>query len=143
MTGRPSLHDCIAELTATFYSAFTNGGGHARVDTLYDICLREAVIVNATTEEPATYNLREFVEPRRELLASGTLSDFREYEISNETKQHGRIAQRISRYEKTWIERGLHMLGAGTKIFSFVETPHGWKIACVLWHDDATRAAEA
>jgi hypothetical protein len=134
-----SVQDSIAELTSTFYSAFTNSGGRAPLDSLYEICLQEAVIVNATNPEPAIYNLRAFVEPRRKLLEGGALSNFREYETGAETQAYGRIAHRISRYEKTWIERGLQMRGAGTKIFSFVQTPQGWSIASVLWYDDAPR----
>lgn len=130
-----TLHESIAALASAFYSAFTNSGGTARVDTLYDVCLPEAVIVNATNEMPVVYNLREFVEPRRTLLESGVLTDFREFEISGQTEVDGRIAQRLSRYEKAWIERGLQMRGAGTKVFSCVLTPQGWKIASVLWRD--------
>ena len=139
MTRGPSVHESIAEITSTFYSAFTNSDGDARIDSLYDICLGEILIVNATTEPPAIYNLREFIEPRRKLLESGTLLDFREYEVSSEIELHGRIAQRISRYEKAWTERGVQMRGAGTKIFSFVQAPQGWKVASILWQDDATR----
>jgi hypothetical protein len=105
------------------------------VDILYEIRLPEALIVNATNEKPVIYNLREFVEPRRALLESGAFSDFREYEVSAETDLYGRIAQRMSRYEKTWIERGVQMHGSGTKMFSFVLLPQGWRIASVLWQD--------
>jgi hypothetical protein len=69
MSRRLSVHKSIAELTSRFYSAFTNSDGHAPVDRLYDICLGEALIVNATDEEPAIYTLREFVEPRNALAA--------------------------------------------------------------------------
>lgn len=123
-------------VTAAFFGAFTNVDGAAPVDTLYDICLPQAVIVNATAEVPAVYNLREFIEPRRTLLQSGSLTEFREYEVSGETELCGRIARRTSRYEKSWIESGVSKHGAGTKMFSFVLTPRGWKIASVLWHDD-------
>lgn len=143
MTGQLSVHESLARITSVFYSAFTNSDGHAPIDSLYEICLREAVIVNATNEPPAIYSLREFVEPRRKLLASGTLSDFRECEVSSEIDFHGRIAQRISRYEKAWTERGTHMRGTGTKLFSFVQMRQGWRIASVLWHDDATGVIRA
>jgi hypothetical protein len=130
-----SLDERIAEVTSAFYSAFTNSNGPPPLDSLYDLCLPEALIVNATSEVPVVYNLREFIEPRRTLLHNGALTNFCEYEISEATDVYVRIARRVSRYEKTWIERGLQMHGAGTKVFSFVLTPHGWKIASVLWHD--------
>ena len=141
-TSMESADESIAAVTAAFYSAFANIGGRAPVDTLYDICLAEAVIANATQKEPAIYNLRKFVEPRRELLESGALTDFREYEVSGQTQVHGRIALRASRYAKAWVEQGRQMRGAGTKMFSFVQTPQGWRIASVLWHDDTSGVAE-
>lgn len=131
-----SAHESIVDLISAFYSAFANDSGPAPVDNLYDVCLSEALIANATNEVPAVYTLREFIEPRRELLQSGTLVDFREYEVAGNTELSGRIAYRMSRYEKTWNEGGTPRRGAGTKLFSFVLTPRGWKIASVLWHDD-------
>lgn len=128
-------HEPIAEITASFYAAFTNVDGSAPVDVLYDLCLPQALIVNATNETPAVYTLAEFVEPRRTLLSSGTLTSFEEHEVSAQTDLEGRIARRASRYEKTWIESGTPQRGAGWKMFSFVLTPAGWKIASVLWRD--------
>ncbi len=130
-----SVHEKIAEITSAFYSAFTNKDGPAPVDSLYDICLPEALILNATSDVPAVYNLRAFVEPRRARLGSGALTDFHEYEVSGDTGIFGRIAHRVSRYEKAWLEHGLQKQGAGTKIFSLVLTPNGWRIASALWND--------
>lgn len=125
----------IDEVATRFFAAFGNGAGPAPVDTLYEICLPEAVIVNATADVPSVYSLEQFVEPRRELLGSGRLVDFREYEVSAETAVHGPVAQRTSRYEKTWREDGIEKRGSGIKLISFLSTPEGWKIASVLWHD--------
>lgn len=129
------IHETICELTAAFYSAFTNIDGPAAVDVLYEICIPQALVINATGEVPAIYDLRAFIEPRRDLLASGALTAFREYEVAGSTEVFGSIAHRQSRYKKTWIDRGSHMEGSGTKIFSFVHMPQGWRIASVLWYD--------
>ena len=125
----------INDIAAEFFAAFSNANGTAPVDSLYEICLPEAVIVNVTNTEPAIYSLEQFVEPRRALLNSGSLIGFREYEVTSDTAVHGPIAQRTSRYEKSWTENGEERHGSGTKVFSFVLTPEGWKIASVLWHD--------
>lgn len=130
-----SAHEAIADITASFYAAFTNVDGPAPVDVLYELCLPQALIVNATNETPTVYTLAEFVEPRRDLLSSGTLIAFQEREVSERTDLEGRIARRSSRYEKTWIEGETQNRGAGTKMFSFVVTPAGWKIASVIWCD--------
>lgn len=125
----------IEKIVAAFFGAFSNANGAAPVDSLYEICLREAVIVNVTNTQPAIYSLEQFIEPRRTLLSNGSFIGFREYEVSSETAVHGPIAHRTSRYEKSWTENGQERHGAGTKVFSFVLTPDGWKIASVLWHD--------
>ena len=127
--------EAIGEVTATFFAAFTNAYGPAPIDTLYDVCLPETVVVNATKEPPQVYGLRSFVESRRSLLSSGTLTAFREFEVSGDTVVLERIAYRTGAYEKTWTERGQRMHGGGKKIISFVLTAQGWKIASVLWYD--------
>lgn len=127
----------INDIIAVFFAAFANAGGSAPVDTLYEVCLPQAVIVNATNPDPAIYSLEQFVEPRRELLSSGALVDFREYEVSAENALHGKIARRTSLYEKAWTQNGEARHGAGTKIFSLLLTPAGWKIASVLWYDES------
>ena len=130
-----SSHTAVDQVISRFYSAFSNVDGAAPVDSLYEICLPEAVIVNATNEAPAIYSVREFAEPRRRLLASDALVNFRAFEISGDTDVHERIARRTSHYEKTWLESGTQKTGRGTKMFSLILMPSGWKIASVVWRD--------
>ncbi|MDE2483263.1 MAG: DUF4440 domain-containing protein [bacterium] len=130
----------LDELCARFFGAFSNAAGAAPVHRVYELCLQQAIIVNATAEPPIAYDVRAFVEPREALLANGTLTDFREYELSNETTLRGPIAWRTSRYAKEWIENGLKRQATGTKVFGFVLTTDGWRIASLLWHDDPSAA---
>ncbi len=127
----------IGALVDAFFDAFTNRGGTAaNVDSLYGAFLPEAVIVKNAGARPVTYDVRGFIEPRRELLNGGSVADFREWEISGRTEIFGNIAQRFSRYAKSWIEDGEAHSGSGAKAMHFVRTAAGWKIASLVWDDD-------
>lgn len=127
----------IDEVTAAFFNAFTNrGGAQPDVDVLYRLFIPEAVIVKTVGGSPVVYDVASFVEPRRTILTDGSLTDFREEETSEQTEVFGNIAQRFSRYSKSWVVSGERFAGAGTKSINFVRTPAGWKIASLVWDDE-------
>jgi len=100
------------------------------------VLIPEAVIVQNSGDTPIVYNLEGFVEPRRELLANGTLLDFREWETSGRTDLFGSIAQRAGRYAKAWTADGRAFERTGAKTLQFVRTPQGWRISAFAWNDD-------
>lgn len=127
----------IDDLTSAFFDAFTMRGAEApNIDTLYELFLPSATIVKTVGGVPEVYDVRGFVEPRRALLASGAIQEFKEWESSARTDTFGNIAQRFSRYEKSWRESGVTKCGGGTKSIQFVRTAVGWKIAALVWDDD-------
>lgn len=127
----------IDAITAEFFDAFTNCGGRApEVDCLYNLFIPQAIIVKNTGGQPEVYDVAGFVEPRREILSNGTLTEFREAEVSERTQVYGRIAQRFSLYEKSWIANGKRYTGSGAKTIQFVLTPAGWRLASLVWDDD-------
>lgn len=126
----------IDALTAAFFDAFTNAGGvPPNIDVLYDLFIPEAIIVKNVGAVNAVLDVAGFVEPRREILSNGSLTNFREWEVSATTEIFGGIAHRFSRYEKSWIAQGESNTGAGAKSIQFVRTPAGWKIASLMWDD--------
>lgn len=128
----------IDAIVAAFYRAFANPGGDAiGVDTLYDLFLSEARIIKNVGRSTEICGLEEFVEPRRSLLSGGSIVDFEEHEIEGRTDVFGNIAQRFSRYRKSWTSDGKPSTGGGTKSLQFVRTGAGWKIASLIWDDDA------
>jgi hypothetical protein len=125
----------IDALTAAFFRAFSTLGGRApAVDTLYELFIPQAVIVNTAAAQ--TYDVAGFVEPRRAILTNGSLLDFNEEELSETTSIAGNIAQRFSRYGKSWIASGRRCEGTGTKSLQFVRAGGTWKIASLVWDDD-------
>jgi hypothetical protein len=120
----------IDAVTAAFFSAFTTTKGRAPdLEGLYRLFIPQAVIVNNVASALQVYDLPGFIEPRRSILTDGTLVDFCEWEISEKTAIAGNIAQRLSRYSKSWLASGKEYSGGGTKSIQFVRTAEGWKIA--------------
>ena len=85
---------------------------------------------------PAVYAVDTFIAPRRELLSDGTLTDFREWELSGHTEIFGDIAQHFCSYAKAGEQRGVPFTGRGMKTMQFVRTPAGWRISAVAWDDE-------
>jgi hypothetical protein len=126
----------IAELVRVFFAAFVSGeDSAARLDALRGVLLPQAVIVRAGGPEPAVYGVGDFIEPRRELLGSGRLTGFREWEVDGRTEVFGDLAQHSCDYAKEGVQDGTPFTGRGTKTFQFVRMPQGWRITAVAWHD--------
>ena len=96
----------IDEVVRTFFAAFTSGSDiESRLDGLREVLLPEALIVR-TCGAPTSYDVDGFIEPRRQLLTSGRVTDFREWEVDGATTVHGNIAHHWCTYAKQWVERG-------------------------------------
>ena len=132
----------IDALTGRFLRAFTNRDG--AVPTLpalphyfmLDATVRVADALGTVT----TTGLHGFIAPRADLLASGRLADFEEHETDSRTEIQGAIAQRWLRYAKRGTLDGAAFAGGGTKSLQFVRTARDWKIASLVWTDDAPAA---
>jgi hypothetical protein len=129
--------DAIAGIVRTFFAAFTSGAqAEARLDALRQVFLPEAVIVRTCGGVPAVYGVDSFIEPRRELLSNGTLTDFREWELSGRTEIFGDIAQHFCSYAKAGVQHGASFTGRGMKTLQFVRTAAGWRISAAAWDDE-------
>lgn len=129
----------INSVAKTFFAIFTNTG-HNKPDwkAITDICIPETVIIKKDSANEVVYNLHSFIEPRKEILNNGTLTDFEESEIKEETKIIGNLAQRYSKYQKSGYLNGTYFKEYGNKLFQFIKTNNGWKINSLIWEDDKT-----
>ncbi len=126
----------IDNLVKDFFNSFTNKDKKPDLNVLYDTCIDEVVIIKNTKGFCEKYHLENFIAPRQKLLSSGTLTEFEEYEIEEETIIKRNIAQRLSHYHKEGILNNERFSDKGTKMFQFVKTGNVWKICCVIWDDD-------
>ncbi|PQJ09106.1 DUF4440 domain-containing protein [Flavipsychrobacter stenotrophus] len=127
----------IDHLVEHFFDVFTNvGGRQPNLDAIHHLCLLQAIIVKKIGNEETVYDLEGFIEPRRTILTDGTLTEFKEWEVSEETKIIGQLAQRHSAYKKSGRMNGQNFEGAGNKMFQFIKTTDGWRICSVIWEDE-------
>jgi hypothetical protein len=127
----------VAELVRIFFAAFVSGADTApRLDALREALLPQAVITRTGGGEPAVYDVEGFLRPRQQLLSSGRLTDFSEWELSGRTEVFGDIAQHFCGYAKAGRQDGTAFTARGMKTFQFVRMPAGWRISAVAWADE-------
>jgi hypothetical protein len=127
----------IDNIVNIFFAIFTNTNQKQPDWTIIRIvCIPETVIIKKSDVAEVVYNLQTFIEPRRKILTDGTLTNFEESEVKEETKIAGSIAQRFSKYQKSGYLNGNYFKEYGNKFFQFIKTKEGWKINSVIWQDD-------
>lgn len=130
----------IDRIVNIFFNIFTNTGKRQPDWAIINnICIAESMIIKKTGNEEEVYTLDSFIEPRRKILTDGTLTNFEEHEINEETTIVGNIAQRFSKYQKSGYLNGAFFKEYGNKLFHFIKTQNGWKITSLIWEDDKTR----
>jgi hypothetical protein len=126
----------LDRLMTAFLGAFTNVGGLApNVQVIRDVFLPEGMIISTVGTEPVVYDLESFIAPREKLLTDGTLTEFSEWEVAEETEIFGSIAHRFSSYRKSGLRDGVPFEGEGRKTTQFVRTPGGWRMSSMAWDD--------
>lgn len=127
----------IDQLTETFFSIFTNvNAQQPDWNSIYTLCLPQAIIIKKSDTSEIVYDVQSFIEPRKKILSDGTLTEFEESEIYEETRIVDHIAQRYSKYQKNGYLNGNQFQEYGSKLFQFIKTKDGWKINSVIWEDD-------
>ena len=128
----------IDKLVTSFFELFDNRRNRVPNYDLFKEHFVEDSVIGYRTEAGVTiWPLHEFWEPREELLTGGRLADFHEWEVDSETSISNGIASRRSSYQKEGLLDGLPYTGKGTKIFQLALVPDGWRIAYLLWEDQA------
>ncbi|WP_377322754.1 DUF4440 domain-containing protein [Pimelobacter simplex] len=130
----------VEAVVARFFAAFVSGPDAAeRAADLRAVLLPQALVVRTDPADPAgptTYDVEGFIAPRVALLASGTMTDFREWVVAGRTDLAGDVAQHWCTYAKSWHQDGAEVTGSGTKSIQLVRTADGWRISAVAWVDD-------
>lgn len=140
---RPSAEDSleadkaeIDSLMAAFLGAFTNTeGAAADVERVRGLFIPEGMIVSMAAGDPVIYDLDAFIDPRKKMLADGTLTEFSEWEIAEATEIFGRVAHRFSSYGKSGRRDGVPFEGEGRKTTQFIRTSAGWRMTSMAWDD--------
>jgi RimJ/RimL family protein N-acetyltransferase len=123
-------------LLRRFFAAFSNRQGVPTLAALPYWMLPQAHITRGEAGGLASLSLRQFIEPRAELLRpGGRLQDFEETVLEQRIEQFGRIAQVWLRYTKSGRLDGEPCNGEGYKTLQLLKTARGWRIAALAWQD--------
>ena len=115
---------------------FTNKSNvQPRLDLLKDNCIPEISLVNRHMLKTDFFNLTSFVKAKHRRLTDGTLMEFEEKEIFEETRIAEGIASRFTEYEKKGILYRKAFKIRGHKLFQFVKIKQSWKISSIVWED--------
>jgi len=129
----------IDALAAAFFALFTNADGAVPdLGRIHDLFVPDGIIANGGPRQ-GLFGLDAFTAPRQELLTSGELTDFSEWETWERTEFFGDVAHRLCRYGKKGVLRGEPFTGSGTKSMQFLRTPDGWRLTAISWDDDPAR----
>ncbi|GAA1895614.1 DUF4440 domain-containing protein [Lapillicoccus jejuensis] len=144
LTGTPLVTDpdpvdvtAVEHVVGVFFAAFTSGPDlDDRLDDLRSVLHPRAVVVRTCGQPVEVYDVESFLAPRRTLLASGRLRDFREWPTGGRVDVVGDLAQWFGTYEKAWVEGGVEYAGRGAKSVQLARLPEGWRITAAIWDDE-------
>ena len=127
----------IDKLTQDFWGIFYNkNGATPNWQIIEELCIAEVLIIKKIKTQQEVYNLESFITPRKKILSDGTLLEFEEKEIEEETHIIGNIAQRATKYTKEGLLNGEYFQQNGHKLFQYIKTEKGWQISAVVWEDE-------
>jgi len=129
----------IDSLCNSFFQLFSNVDGPADLSKIKDMCIPQLLVIKMDKGKEIAYTLESFIEPRKQILSDGSLTNFREWETTEETFVKGNIAQRYCTYSKSGIASGTAFSQTGNKLFQFIKTADVWKIASLVWEDNLDR----
>ena len=129
--------EALDNITTNFFKFFASTDpGEIDPAIIKSICIPETIIIKKTGLNEIVYDVASFLEPRIKILTDGTLTNFEESEMNEETTIIGNIAQRFSRYQKSGYLNDKYFHEYGNKFFQFIKTNNGWKINALIWEDD-------
>jgi hypothetical protein len=127
----------IDEVIGRFFAAFDNRDERVpAIESFDSIFAANAVVASHSGSSVSICTVQDFARPRIELLSSGRLLNFFEWEIDADNVVIGSLAVRRSRYSKSGHLDGRPYTGSGTKFFQLALLEHAWRIVALSWADD-------
>ncbi len=105
-------------------------------EIIHALFIDAGLLVKNTGSAPEICSVRQFIEPRQDLVRSGELTRFSETELSETTEIFGNVAHRFSSYAKSGAMKGVLFSARGMISTQFVLTPAGWKMSAMAWDDE-------
>jgi len=127
----------LDSLAIQFFRAVSFEAGETPpYDRIHALFIARGRLIKNTASTPEVSTVGEFIAPRQAMVSSGTLTRFREWELSQTTQIFGNIAHRYSAYAKEGTMNGAAFEARGVISTQFVKTPEGWKMSAMAWDDE-------
>ena len=129
-------HELDALALAFFRAVSFEPGSAPPYGDIHALFIDAGLLIKNTGTAPEVSSVREFIAPRQAMVDSGSLTRFREWELSETTQIFGNIAHRYSAYGKAGTMNGEAFEARGIISTQFVRTPEGWKMSAMAWDDE-------
>ena len=106
------------------------------LETVRSLFYADGLLVNNSSGRPIRYSADSFVAIMNEQIESGELTQFMQRELYSKTEIFGRVAQRISVYEYSFVYHELENLPRGINYIQFVQEDDNWLISSMAWNDE-------
>ena len=127
----------LDSLAARFFKAVSFEAGETPpYGDIHGLFIAAGLLIKNTAATPEISTVAQFIAPRQALVASGELTRFREWELSQTTQIFGNIAHRYSAYGKAGTQNGKAFEARGVISTQFIKTPEGWKMSARAWDDE-------
>ena len=132
-----TVKDELDRLTTEFFRAVSFESGETPpYENIEKLFVDAGLLIKNSATTPEISTVHQFLAPRQAMVASGELTRFREFELSETTEIFGNVAHRFSAYEKSGTLKGVPFKGRGMISTQFLLTPVGWKMSAMAWDDE-------
>ena len=133
----PTVKSELDRLAAEFFRAVSFESGETpQYGNIYALFVEAGLLIKNSAATPEISTVRQFLEPRQAMVATGELTRFREWELSETTEIFGNVAHRFSAYAKAGTLKGVSFEARGMISTQFVLTPAGWRMSAMAWDDE-------
>lgn len=127
----------IDHLTEQFYQCISfNQEHYPNFDKLQELFFGDGRLINNNFEAPIEFTVQSFAQAMMVQIEAGNISHFAQQEISDQTEVFGKVAQRISTYEYTFLNDDSKEWLRGINYVQYIFTGGKWLIASMVWNDE-------
>jgi hypothetical protein len=128
----------IDYITEDFYESLSFMDGEMPdLETVRSLFFADGLLVNNSFAKPIMFTADSFVEALETQMDAGKLLQFMQRELYSKTEIFGKIAQRISVYEYSFVYHEIENLPKGVNYIQFVQEDDIWRVTSMAWCDES------
>jgi hypothetical protein len=128
----------IDYITEDFYELLSFMDGEMPdLEAAQSLFMPDALLINNSLSQPIKHTPKSFIEDFENQVEDGTLAQFMQRELYSKTEIFGRVAQRQSVYEYSFIYHEIDNLPKGVSYIQFIQVNDTWLISSMAWCDES------